>query len=302
MMQIDIFPMSVLEYIVAFAPYNTPFSTQCVNQSAGSGLLFQAKKEKRSIGYLCAVREPGLVRITYAFTVPEYRNTGVFTALADHLTETSESPVRISVLQDQDYSLPIAKACQKLQFLKGERVHIFTCRRENYPLWEQFMNEKGNRLCSFLERKGYRAVSFADADEDLLFQLRNSRRSDYGNAFDPSMYLDIPENRLSWDMSHAVKKEGRLASYTLVTQNSPTKVVFEQISESAAEQGTGVVLLSFAAAMKAFGESECQTVSYAMYESNTRANAFRESILMILSPTVSVSENYFYIRPLPENR
>ena len=95
-------------------------------------------------------------------------------------------------------------------------------------------------------------------------------------------------------MSFAAMRDGRLAGYVLVTQNSPTKAVFEHISESSLEQGSGLILMPFAAAMeKVFTGSEVQTISYAMYESNARANAFREETLNMLAPTVTISENYF---------
>ena len=72
------------------------------------------------------------------------------------------------------------------------------------------------------------------------------------------------------------------------------KAVFEHISESKAEQGTGLILLPFAEAMKkVFTDSGIRTISYAMYESNSHANAFREETLNMLKPSITVSENYF---------
>ena len=44
---------------------------------------------------------------------------------------------------------------------------------------------------------------------------------------------------------------------------------------------------------RVFTGSGVQTISYAMYESNARANAFREETLNMLKPAVTVSENYF---------
>ena len=113
---------------------------------------------------------------------------------------------------------------------------------------------------------------------------------------DPAAFLDNPANMLSWEMSCLAMKDDRLAAYVLVTQNSPTKAVFEHISESNAEQGTGLILLPYAASMKnVFEGSGVQTISYAMYESNAHANAFREETLNMLDPTITVSENYFLV-------
>ena len=45
-----------------------------------------------------------------------------------------------------------------------------------------------------------------------------------------------------------------------------------------------------------FTGSTVRTISYAMYESNIRAKAFRELVLNRLNPSVTVSENYYYVR------
>ena len=163
-----------------------------------------------------------------------------------------------------------------------------------YPVWETFMNEKGSRLSAYLKRRGYQVSSFAEAPESIISQLHNSPYTEYRNMLDPSVFLDFPENRLSWEMSCVAMRDDRLAGYVLVTQNSPTKAVFEHISESKAEQGTGLILLPFAEAMKkVFTDSGIRTISYAMYESNAHANGFREETLNMLKPSVTVSENYF---------
>lgn len=289
--------MSALENRIAFAEYQTAFSMQCVSRSAACGMLFCARQEGKYTGYICAVAESGIIRIIYAFTVPEYREQGVFTALMRFVADNAKVSVRVNISEKLEYHDVIADVCMKLGFEQAESLRIYTCHKDMYPVWEEFMNEKGARLSAYLQRRGYKAVSFEEAPEDILDQLRNSPHTDYRNMLDPAVFLDIRENRLSREMSFAAVKEGRLAGYVLVTQNSPNKAVFEHISESSAEQGTGVILLPFAASVKkAFRDIGIETISYAMYESNARANAFREETLAMLDPAVTVSENYFLIK------
>lgn len=286
--------MSVLENSIAFAGYHTAFSMQCVKRSGACGMLLSAKQEDRYAGYLCAVAESGIIRIIYAYTIPEFRKQGVFTSLMKFAADNANTAIRVNITENQKYHDVVRDVCLKLGYEQTESVHIFTCHKEMYPVWERFMHEKGERLTAYLERRGYSVVSFADAPEDIIEQLRNSPWSEYRNMLNPAVFLDIPSNCLSWDMSFAAVKDGRLAGYVLVTHNSPTKAVFEHISESSAEQGTGLILLPFAAAMeKAFAFSGIETISYAMYESNARANAFREETLSMLAPSVTISENYY---------
>ena len=293
-MIMNISRMSVIENSIAFAGSHTGFSMQCVKRSAACGMLFGASLDGKYAGYLCAAAESGIIRIIYAFTAPEYRRQGVFSGLMRFVAENANTAIRVSISEKQEYHDTVAGVCEKLGFLKAESVRVYTCHKDMYPVWDQFMNEKGRRLTAYLERRGYRVASFAEAPEDIIDQLRSSPRSEYKNMLDPAVFLDIPENRLSWEMSFAAMKDDRLAGYVLVTHNSPTKAVFEHISESSLEQGSGLILMPFAAAMeKVFTGSEVQTISYAMYESNARANAFREETLNMLAPTVTISENYF---------
>ena len=112
------------------------------------------------------------------------------------------------------------------------------------------MNHKGAGLCATLKKQGYCAVSFVDADESLLKQLRISDRSEYGNMFHPAEYMDNPAKKMSWEMSYAAVRNNILQAYTLVSRRNTDKVIFEQISASSNEQGSGVILLPFVCAME----------------------------------------------------
>ena len=61
--------------------------------------------------------------------------------------------------------------------------------------------------------------------------------------------------------------------------------------------------MPFAAAMdRAFAVNGIEMISYAMYEDNAHANAFRIETLNMLKPTVTVSENYYLFRDFAQNK
>lgn len=292
-----IYKMTALENKLLYAGYHTAFSMQCAERSAACGMLLGAKQEGRNAGYLCAVAESGIIRVIYAYTLPEYRRQGVFTELMRFTADNATAAVRVNVPESLELRDVVSGVCLKLGFRQTDSLNIYTCHRDKYPVWERFMAEKGSRLIAYLERRGYHAVSFAEASPDIIDQLRLSPRTEYKNALDPAVFIDIPENRLSREMSFAAVKDGRLAGYVLVTQNSPTKAVFEHISESDKETGTGLILMPFAASMKkVFAENGVRTISFAMYEGNARANGFRKETLDMLEPEVTVSENYYLVK------
>ena len=290
--------MTILEYMLAFIGQRSALADQYARESDRYSLLFSAKADEKYAGFFCLIPDSGVLRIAYVYTLPEFRMQGVCTAMMRSVIENTRIPVRTNIVSDHAFHGAVKAVCEKLGFKPKESLQVFTCQRENYPAWVDFMERRGNRLCAYLEHKGCEAVSFKDMDEDLRRQLMESAHSDYKNTMDPSPFLMLEEKNLSWDMSFAAVRDKKLAAYTLVTQMSETKVIFEQISDSAAERGTGCILLPFARAMEAFGNSSCETVSYAMYGSNYHANAFRNKLLNVLNTASVASENYYYH---PEN-
>ena len=291
---IEITEISFLEYLAAFLAHRSVFADHCAEEAVNRGVLLCARIGKKYAGYLFASANENELRITYANTLPEYRRKGVFTELAKHITDHSTKPVRVNILQKNEFHDPVVSVCKKLGFLPSESAVVFTCHSGNADRWQEYMDSKGTKLCSYLKRHGYSTVRFADADNALIGQIRNSSQSDFQNPLSPALFMDDPAKQLSTDMSFAAVKDGKLAAYTLVTKQAEKKAVFEHISVSSAERGSGIILLPFAAAMDAFFKNGCESASYAMYGSNTRANAFRKKLLTIFDTTESISENYIY--------
>ncbi len=288
--------ISFIEYMISFAGTRTAYSDRCAEEADNGGMLVCAKLGGEYAGYICAVGEESMIRVTYAFTRAEFRRQGIFRALMNYITGAAPAVVRVNISgTHESYGITVG-VCKELGFVPGESVTVFTCRPEDDSGWRGYMDSRGTRLCEFLKRHGYGTVSFADADDDIISQIRGSCRSEYGNTFDITAYFDNPARKLSKELSFAAVKDGKLAAYTLVTRPAEKKAVFEQISDSSAERGSGVILLPFAAAMDKFFELGCTLSSYAMYGSNKQANAFRKKLLGGLNTTESVSENYYFRR------
>ena len=292
--QMEICRLSTFETWFAFMKYHTALSRRYAAQAEACGAIYGAKRDGAYAGFLCTARESGQTRITWAFTIPEYRRQGVFTGLVRHVMEQDPGNIRIAIASDSPCRDEVRKIILEVGFVPTEKVTVFSCSREDENRWRAFMEQKGKRLCETLEAHGYRAVPFQDLDAKLLEQLRASDRSEYGNSFHPAMYLDYPANRLSWDLSFAAVRDGKLAAYCLVTMGDPRSAMFDQISVSADEQGRGVILLPYVASMNRFFERELSVAYYAMYGSNEHANAFRNRVLNIFRTQESTTENYHY--------
>ena len=291
----DIIRINMLEYYIAFAGYQTALSNRYASQAISHGVLLGAKTDGAYSAFMCVVEEADSARISYGFTVPEYRNQGAFTELVKYVAGSSGKPVRISVPPKNEFYEYIHKAIISLGFEPTEQVTVFSCSSEDKDKWDQFMETKGRRLCDMLEMRGYRVVSFRDMDESLLEELRNSDRSEYANIFHPAAWLDDPSYKLSWDLSCAAERNGKLSGYCLVTEGDKSSAIFDQISVSASEMGQGVILLPYVYSMKQFFEHGLSSAYYAMYGSNRHANAFRKSVLKVFPASTSTLNNFCFM-------
>jgi len=291
----EITTLNLFEYYIIFAGHQTALSNRYARQALENGNIFAAKTEGGYAGYICVGDEVENVRINYAFTLPQFRGRGVFTALTRHLQHIQSKPVRTAISSGHSCYEPVRHVLLKLGFIPSERVVVYSCSRKDEEKWHQFMEKKGKRLCEMLEMHGYSAVSFQDMDEGIKKQLVQSDKSEFANIFHPDLYLEDESKLLSWDLSYAAVKEGTLAAYCLVSMGNSKSAMFDQISVSAAELGRGVILLPYVYSMQRFFERGLDNAYYAMYGSNSHASAFRNKILNIFPTTESTLENYVYL-------
>ncbi len=288
---LTIAPIPYIGYALAFTEHRDPYGDLCANEASQNGILLAAKKDDSYAGVLCASLEGNYLRVTYALTMPKYRKKGIFTALMKNIIQNAKQTVKVNIVTDNAALDIVVKVCKKFGFTRGEDLTVYTYRTAEDNLWEEYMQKHGRKTCEMLERFGYRAVSFKDADDDLIQQIRNSRNSDFDNPFDPCVFIDNPAKKLSWEYSFAAVKDGRLAAYTLGTMQDTTRGVLEQIAAAADKRNTGVILLPFTATVEAFRKMGGTMAAYAIYGSNQRANALRDKLVNISS--AKSSQNYY---------
>ena len=184
--------------------------------------------------------------------------------------------------------------CQKHGFERTDTVITYSCENkgEAPERWKDFMKKRGSGLCCTLERHGYTAVPFSDCSEGILRQVYFSCMTDYGNTLDPRPFFDIKAKNMLWDMSFAAMRDDKLAAYVLTVGAGASAVIYEHISVSKSELGSGAVLLPFCRSMDRFFETGKGTASYAMYDSNRQAGAFRKSVLSFFDTRVSSVCNF----------
>ena len=274
--------------------HRTPYSDYFAKEADESGRLLCAKINDKFAGYICAAVNGREMRITHAYTCPEYRGQGVFAALLSEIADNTDMTVRINLPAEQEFHDAVVYVCRRLGFVQGESVIIYTFRPDSDTRWREYMDTCGRRICDMLRRHGYRTVSFADADDDIIRQIYESDKNGFGNPFEPRSFFDDPSKKLSYDLSFAAVRNGELAAYTLGRLLTPQKGVLEQIAASEKKRGTGVILLPFAETVERFTAIGGKVASYAIFGSNDAANSFRDRLVDIA--TRKVAENYYLYR------
>ena len=277
-----------IEYLIAFSDGRTALSDACVRQASEGGRLYCERAGDSYRGFLCTETEGRTARILYAYTKPEFRGRGIFTSLAEHVVQTAEGEVCISIPEEHPCFEEVDAVCRRLGFTPTESLHTFSFDRSQEAEWQATKQaQRFDACCAWLNRSGCKAVSFADADEDILRQIRESHSSAFGNPFDPSVYFRLPSKKLSMDLSCAAVKDGTLLAYTLLSQQTRDAVILEQMASAADSRDLGAILLPFVYSVDRFFERGYFSWTFAIYPSNTAANRIR----MTLEKEISFEEN-----------
>lgn len=271
---------SYLDYLFLFGESRTAYSDYSVRNALSSGgNIYIMMEESDAVGYICTMQEYKKVIVSYALTVPEKRNTGIFTAMMKYVISVSEYPVKLGISEENSVYHAVRKVCQELGLAEQSSTIVFSGNTEDNRGWVEFMEKTGQKICDALLRQGFKSVSFSEADSDLLEQLYHSESNSFQNKLNVKPFFDNPYKGLARDMSFMAVKDGEIAAYTLVSRPDQSSSVFEHISAAQTYIGSGVILLPFSKSMEMYGILRCKRIAYAMHEDNDHANAFRRKLL-----------------------
>lgn len=271
---------SYLDYLFFFGESRTAYSDYSVRKSLSSGgNIYIMMEESDAVGYICTMEEYKKVIVSYALTVPEKRNAGIFTSMMKHVISVSEYPVKLGISEESSVYPAVRKVCLELGLVEQSSAIVFSGNTEDNRGWLEFMEKTGQKVCDSLLRQGFDCVSFSEADSNLLEQLYYSGSNSFQNKLDVKPFFDNPYKMLDRDMSFMAVKDGEIAAYTLVSRPDQSSSVFEHISAAQTYIGSGVILLPFSKSMEMYGIRRCKRIAYAMHEDNDHANAFRKKLL-----------------------
>ena len=290
---LEIKEIDLNEYYFAMFGMRTGFTDYCAKCAAYSGgHIFAAFNGKSPAGFICFGISDDGTRLLCALTEKSLRGQGIFTALLAYGIIHVPHPIKVSISEEHKCFAQVSAAVKKENFVLANRCVIFGGDRKDFPEWEKYMEKSGSGLCAYLERRGFSAVSFSELTDEALEYIKNSPRNEFANELSPKDFFDNPAKKLDNDSSFAALKEGKPEAYVLISRPDKDSFIFELICASKKYASMGVILLPFAYSMKAYDESGCRKIRYAMYEDNVHANAFRKKLLGKVTSTQKYSDNF----------
>lgn len=289
----NIIEIQFVDYALLYGEERRAYSDFAVKNALTSGGRVYSMIEKEvAVGYICVLCEPNINTITYAYTTETHRNQGVFSKLVAFVIENFNKPIRVSISTNIPAFMCVKHICQKYGFVMGNKCVVYSANASDFVKWEQYMQKTGDRLVAYLEKQGYTTISFENAQECVLKQVYDSEKSGFANKLSVRPFFENTDKCLDKKASYIAVKNGDVVAYTLITKPDKNSFVFEHISVAEEYYGSGCILLPFAKSMERFKIHECKRASYAMYENNTHANAFRKKILEIVTSKQTIFENY----------
>lgn len=280
------------DYLFLFGDSRTAFSDLSTKKSAAEKNLYIMIEDGLPTGYICANVLENLCAVTYAYTVPEKRNHGVFTALLKYLTQLDAVyEVLISISENQENFESIVKICESAGFHKDSVVKTYRADWESLHTWkenyfDEFMASHGHKYLEYFARRNFKIHSFANAPEKYMDQLYHSQENFFENPLEIKRFFDsYDKNLVAMDISFISVKDDKLAAYYLTTSPDEKSVVIEQTVVAKKYLNSGVMLPLWDIFVRTLYERQCDNMAFAIYSDNSPALKFDEKITKNLKLT-----------------
>lgn len=275
------------------------------NDGVVLGAYLNGESAQRLVG-IAVLRLKKWAAIEYIFVDEEFRGQGVGTQLvqtaASLAQERGKPVIKAPAIIQEPCGRIFAHLLEKVGFQAHDTASIFRFRNtyQARQAWAEFMERKGRRICKRLEERGFRTISFAEADAELMERFAQAVKTRFPANLNPYSFLDSHDHKVVRDFSFLALKGDDPAAYILLTTIDGKTLSAQQLSVSFQYQRSEAFLLPIAAlAEKAFHSPHGYRLLSAMvYNSNSRMISLYQGFLQPLA--VNVNTQYFYVLPLQE--
>jgi GNAT superfamily N-acetyltransferase len=249
---------------------------------------------------IIAVRRSERPLIEYVFVEEAFRRQQIATKLIETATSLTKEEhcdaVFASVVLQNPFGDVLDHLLSKAGFgaFSSASIARFTTSDPNpHKEWDEFMKQRGGRICAGLARRGYHTLSFADADEKTISDLQIAVGKRFPSNLDPAKFLGNKEHRLVYDHSFITVKDGEPAAFVTATTLDDKSLTFQQLSAGFAYQGRGAFFLPLAAFIdKAISDQRYSMVSTTVSDNNSRMKVLLDGFLRPMAASVKTQNSY----------
>ncbi len=261
----------------------TPIVVKYINEAiAAGGAIVTLRKGSEYLSLAIMKYIGKSLSLQYVMTANAHRHKGyAYQLLAQLLAVTDRSKgISTSVnTQSEDYAY-MKKILTKLRFQVVGHYSTYIIKTDSILSGEGHKRrEQVKRFYDTIIGSGYQCVSFEEADEALLEQIRNSAHNDFKNTLDPNELFNIP-NYILKDYSFLLAKNGTVIAYTILSVNGRDVVAFDHIAACEKYRNMGFVLAPVLRSLdKLLENKDVHYIIYQIFDYNTNCKMLMENIL-----------------------
>lgn len=152
-----------------------------------------------------------------------------------------------------------------------EDAHIFRCEIDvpASEKWQRPVSMYFEKLRDRLNRQGFSCVSFAHADDNLLYSVMDDFDTGFDNRYPIAPLVSGLGGHFLPDYSFIAHKDGIPAAVTIVLRADNESLVFQLIAETEGFKRSGVLLLPVMCSLDRMLSFEYKRVSYCVFSCNT---------------------------------
>lgn len=292
--------LNYLEYLFGFSRCRSPLSDYYLDHCRETvNILGAFRQDGQEAGLILWAQERRKADLLYLYVLPGERNKGIGGALLDraiHGDGKGDPPeqmrCRISAGGD---SFPVwKKLLESRHFFLDREMKIFQADMNRYPVWERYMEKHGKQLDWYLREEGFTPVSFQEAPLWAVEEIQHPGETGFDTSLDPVSILMGKKGDFRRDLSFLSLRDGRVASYCLVSQPDSTSIVYEIFSSARDYQYTGVILQPFLMSMNVLKNAGISRIGFAVYQDNGKALALTRRLMRGLISHTETQYHYQY--------
>ena len=286
-MSIVIRPVNFIELKVYFggsafyALRNFALMCACARDSIFA--LFEEDRPAAAIVLLKPLPGANVIELSYIATEEGKRRKGYATRLVEHAGRYAKDiglKLTARLRAGGENTDALKKILERAGFVKTDTAHIFRCSLDDPTelTWRQTMALFADKLCAWLERKGFSTVSFKDADPGLKESALKEQQSGFQSGYGHMMLAGGARGVFLEEYSFITAINGAPAALTMLIEGDAGSVIFQLITAAEKYQSAGVILLPIVHSMDKLFLSDYRTVYYCIFDSNERMHRLARQI------------------------